>query len=106
MLVKMTLNKILSIVNTLVSLSMLEIKKKRLLWMYYGGKKPSKYVGKNSGFSTQSCLKMSIFYSLKVFFSFISHRNLSDRVKCGILKSLAIDNKSDTGALKLEIVLL
>lgn len=71
-----------------------------------GEKKPSEYVGKDSGFSTQSCLKMSLFYSLKVFFSFISHRNLSDRVKCGILKSLVIYNKADIGALKLEIVLL
>lgn len=45
MLVKMTLNNILSIVNTLVSLNMFEIKKKRLLWMYYGGKKALQICG-------------------------------------------------------------
>lgn len=86
---------------------MLEIKEEKIaLDVLWGEKKPSKYVGKDSGFSTQSCPKMSMFYSLKVFFSFINHRNFSDRVKCVILKSLEIDNKTDVGALKLEVVLL
>lgn len=35
---------------------------------------------KDSGFSTQSCLKMSTLQS-KIFSSFVSYRNLSDREK-------------------------
>lgn len=71
-----------------------------------GEKSPPNMWEKIVDFLPKAALKCPYFTVLKFFFSFISHRNLSDRVKCGILKSLAIDNKSDTGALKLEIVLL
>ena len=85
----------------------MKLKKKRLLWMYYGGtKSPPNMWEKIVDFLPKAALKCPCFTVLKFFFSFINHRNFSDRVKCVILKSLEIDNKSDIGALKLEIVLL
>lgn len=72
MLVKMTLNKILSIVNTLVSLNMLEIKKEKIAFdVLWGKKSPPNMWGKIVDFLPKAALKCPYFTVLK-FFSVLS----------------------------------
>lgn len=69
MLVNMTLNKILSIINTLVSLDMHDnFIKKIALGIVWKKNLPS--MEKENRFSTESYLKMSIFYRIQNFFQF------------------------------------
>lgn len=63
-------------------------------------------MGKDSGFSTQSCLKMSTLQS-KIFSSFVSYKNLSDRERY-VIKVWRYTRNLTTylRALNLEVVLL
>ena len=95
MLVKMTLNKILSIVNTLVSLDMHDNFFKKSALGVVWKKSPPSIWKKILDFLHKAALKCPCFTESKIFFSFISYRNVSDRAKCVILKSWEIYNESD-----------
>lgn len=65
MFIKMTLNKIWSIINTLVSLDKHDSFKKSCFGCSMEKNPPS--IEKYNGFSTQSCLKMFITLHSKIF---------------------------------------
>lgn len=91
----MLVNKILSIVNTLVSLDMHDNIKKMCFGCVVWKKSPPRIWKKIMDFLHKAALKCPCFTESKIFFSFISYRNVSDRAKCVILKSWEIYNKSD-----------